>query len=234
MKHKKKQIEWGKITKTLYFGTRILAVVILGLVIYQLFNENSPIEKGLIFSVILQCVLLIVYSFLPVVFERVNEVKIAESMKILILLFGVSTILLGEVFEFYRLNSWWDGLMHFMSGALVAAFAFSLINLINKDALLHLELNPFFVALFAFCFSMAIAVIWELFEFSVDLVSLSNMQRYRDSTTGVPFIGQAALMDTMNDFIACITGTLLICIPGYYQLKYNRNIILLVLPVETK
>lgn len=48
--------------------------------------------------VITQCILLLVYSFIPMIVEKKGNVEISEAMKILFIAFGIDSILIGEIF----------------------------------------------------------------------------------------------------------------------------------------
>ncbi|MFA6611624.1 MAG: hypothetical protein WCS78_04495 [Bacilli bacterium] len=223
-----------KLTAILYLTTRILVLGILGFAIYQMIKEQHYEYDSRNAFIITQCVILLAYSFMPMIVEKQFKVEIPEAMEVLFIFFGIGSLLIGEIIGAYRINSWWDGVMHFMSGSLIAIFSFSLINLIHRSTTFHINLNPFFIVLFAFCFSMTLAVLWEIIEFTIDRTSLSNMQRYRDSITGNAFIGQAALNDTMYDFIFGSLGAMVVCTLEYFKLKCKKKFSLMIEPIHKK
>lgn len=220
-----------KITAICYITTRILVVIILGFAIYQMVVENNYEYDSRNAFIAIQSVLFLAYSFIPMIIEKRWRVEIPESMEILFIIFCIGSLLIGEIVGFYRINSWWDGVMHFMSGSLIAIFSFSLTNLLNKNIKIYQILNPFFMVLFAFCFALTLAVIWEIIEFTIDSITQSDMQRYKDSLTGVPFIGQEALRDTMYDFILGGLGALIVCIIEFFNLKYAKRVDLMIEPL---
>ena len=59
------------------------------------------------------------------------------------------------------------------------------------------SMSPAFVALFTFCFALALDVLWEIYEFTVDALFQTNMQKYA-LEGGEALTGQAALQDTMG------------------------------------
>ena len=67
-----------------------------------------------------------------------------------------------------------------------------------------MNLSPVFIAVFAFCFALALGAVWEIYEFTMDSVFGTNMQKYM-LDNGTALIGQAALQDTMKD-ISVRTG----------------------------
>ena len=102
-----------------------------------------------------------------------------------------------------------------LSGAMLGALGFSLISILNNTKSINVQLSPFFVSLFAFCFSVAIGAIWEIYEYAVDSLLSLNMQKFR-LADGTPLIGQNALADTMKDIIVDTISALVISVAGYY------------------
>ena len=70
-----------------------------------------------------------------------------------------------------------------------------------------MNLSPVFIAVFAFCFALALGAVWEIYEFTMDSVFGTNMQKYM-LDNGTALIGQAALQDTMKDIIVDAIGAL--------------------------
>ena len=59
----------------------------------------------------------------------------------------------------------------------MAAIGFALIDLFNRSDRFSIKMSPYFVAFFAFCFSMTVGVMWEFFEFSMDWFFGMDMQK---------------------------------------------------------
>ena len=73
------------------------------------------------------------------------------------------------------------------------------------------SMSPAFAALFTFCFALALDVLWEIYDFTVDALFQTNMQKYA-LEGGEALAGQAALQDTMGDLIVDFIGALAIAI----------------------
>lgn len=80
--------------------------------------------------------------------------------------------LLGAVYGLYYVTAWWDDLLHVLAGVLFAVCGAYLARYLNRGNETSLALS----VLFGVCFSLAIAVLWELFEYSSDLFLGSDMQ----------------------------------------------------------
>ena len=87
------------------------------------------------------------------------------------------TIPLGEINAFYVKIPVWDTILHTTNGFLMAAIGFALIDLFNRSDRFSIKMSPYFVAFFAFCFSMTVGVLWEFFEFSMDWFFGLDMQK---------------------------------------------------------
>lgn len=154
--------------------------------------------------------------------QRKVRISIPSTMIILYAVFLYCAVFLGEVRNFYYSVPHWDTILHTFSGAALGALGFSMVSLLNKSKSVTFSLSPIFVALFAFCFALMLGVMWEIFEFAVDSVLGTNMQKFA-LETGEALVGQTALADTMKDLIVDALGAFAMSAIGYISLKYNKN-----------
>ncbi len=68
-------------------------------------------------------------------------------------------------------------MLHTLNGFLMAAVGFSMVDILNKNERFKFYLSPMFIAVVSFCFSMTIGVIWEFFEYFMDVVFATDMQK---------------------------------------------------------
>ena len=168
---------------------------------------------------LMQCVLglfLILFSY---ILERKWRIFFPDLMYILVFIFLFCAIYLGEVRSFYYIVPHWDTVLHALSAAMLATLGFSIINLLNSSQKVKVELSPFFVSFFAFCFAIASGAIWEIYEYTFDYILGFNMQKYA-TATGVDLVGRAALYDTMKDIIVDTLSALVMSFIGYCQLRF--------------
>lgn len=227
-----------KIPFAIYTILRLLVIVIM---VAQFFNGN--------YENVFLCILTLILFMLPSIFEMKLKVDFPDAMEVVILLFIFSAEILGEIQEFYIIFPFWDDMLHTINGFLAAAIGFSLIDFFNRSKRLTFHLSPFFVAMFAFCFSMTIGVLWEFFEFFVDTVLKYDMQKDTILTsistvmldpsggnkvvlindiTDMSINGESlglggyldiGLYDTMKDLIVNCIGAILFSIIGYFFIK---------------
>ncbi len=140
----------------------------------------------------------------PIQLERFYHLHIPVVFTSAIIIFTYSTLFLGEVGGFYERLWWWDIFLH--GGA---AIGFGLVGFVFMFMLFggdKYAAPPIAIAWFAFCFSMTIGVLWEVFEFGVDQIFSTNMQR-------------SGLFDTMYDLMVDIIGASLGSAAGFFYLK---------------
>lgn len=169
-----------------------------------------------------ECVFGVVAMLLPGFLKRNIKLSIPSAMVIAYAAFIFCAIYLAEVRSFYNTVPHWDTILHTFSGAAIGALGFSIVSILNDSETTVFTLSPFFVALFAFCFALALGVIWEFYEYTIDGIFDFNMQTYA-LESGEPLIGRAALIDTMKDLIVDAVGALVISIAGYISLKRNKG-----------
>lgn len=114
---------------------------------------------------------------IPKIIDRKLGVSIPVVLETVVLLFIFSAEILGEINAFYVKIPIWDTLLHTTNGFLMAAVGFSLIDIFNRSERFSMKMSPYFVAFTAFCFSMTVGVMWEFFEFGMDLVFHTDMQK---------------------------------------------------------
>lgn len=210
-----------------FIGSFVLfcfTVPIIYLIARMIFpNEALPRITADYLLMLAQCVLGVFACFIPTIVKKRLKLEIPSFMTVVYLLFLYCAIFLGEVRFFYINVKNWDTLLHTFSGVMIGTLGFSFVNILNdnKDDT-HLKLSPFFVAFFAFCFSVMLGTIWEVYEFSADHLLGFNMQKFR-LADGTDLAGHAAISDTMKDIIVDIVGALFAALIGYISLKYKRG-----------
>lgn len=123
------------------------------------------------------CVLTLVLFLIPSFVDRRLKITLPHTLEVIIVLFIFCAEILGEIRAFYLRIPWWDTMLHTMNGFLMAGVGVSMVDIFNRSEKFKFQLSPVFVALVAFCFSMTIGVLWEFFEFSMDLFTFTDMQK---------------------------------------------------------
>lgn len=148
-------------------------VVLRALVLLVLVLEAL---KGDYYNVFL-CGLTLVLFMIPTFVEHRLHIDVPNTLEIIILLFIFSAEILGEIQEYYLMFPFWDTMLHTMNGFLMAAIGIAMADILNRSRKFKVRLSPAFVALVAFCFSMTVGVVWEFFEYGMDLFFHTDMQK---------------------------------------------------------
>ena len=151
---------------TIYVVLRFLVLAVLVL----------EAVKGDYYNVFL-CVLTLVLFMIPTFVEHRLHIDVPNTLEIIILLFIFSAEILGEIQEYYLLFPFWDTMLHTINGFLMAAIGIAMVDILNRSRKFKVRLSPAFVALVAFCFSMTVGVVWEFFEYGMDVFFHTDMQK---------------------------------------------------------
>lgn len=162
----KKEIKAHPVLATVYF---VLRLVVVGMLILNVWEKDY--ESAFI------CGLALILFLVPALLERSLRIDIPSVMEIVILLFIFGAEILGELQNYYQQYPYWDTILHTTNGFLCAAFGFSLVDILTRNKQEKFRLSPVYVTLVAFCFSMTVGVLWEFFEYGMDVLFLTDMQK---------------------------------------------------------
>lgn len=223
---KRIKADWKKIMGAILLITLILSIIYA--VVHIVKSSSNPVSLGSYKKLrndyvlmLLQCVLGLVVMAIPSMIERKWLIDIPNYMYIVYFVFLYCAIYLGEVRSFYYIIPHWDKILHFFSGAMLGALGFTLVDILNNSKRVQVQLSPFFVALFAFCFALALGAVWEIYEYTFDGLLSLNMQKYA-LENGTLLVGRAALTDTMSDIITDAISSLTISVIGFILLKNDK------------
>ncbi|HWS43086.1 MAG TPA: hypothetical protein VN421_08380 [Pseudoflavonifractor sp.] len=147
----------------------VLRLLVIAVMVAQFFNGN--------FENVFLCVLTLILFLVPSFIERTIRIDLPDTLEVIILLFIYAAEILGEIRAYYIQFPYWDTMLHTMNGFLCAAIGFSLLDILNRDDHFSFTLSPLYLAIVAFCFSMTIGVLWEFFEWAMDVFFHLDMQK---------------------------------------------------------
>lgn len=186
----------------------IVTTTIMGIDLIVLLVESQWFNALLVFAIAL-------LVLAPTLLGHRLPVVIPAEFQVLALAFMFSALFLGEVRDFYETFVWWDIALHTSSGLLLGLVGFLLVYILNENERADLYMRPRFVALFAFLFAVAVGAVWEIFEFSMDRLLGTRMQK--------PMLGDdSGLTDTMWDLIVDTAGAMLISGLGWWYM-HNKE-----------
>lgn len=231
----KNYVKKHKAVSAVYLILRLAVIVIM---IPEIFNRN--------YNNVFLCILTLVLFMIPSFVERRIKIDVPDLLEIIILLFIFAAEILGELREYYLTFPYWDTMLHTINGFLCAAIGFALIDILNDSEKISFNVSPLFAAVCAFCFSMTVGVLWEFFEYFMDTVFHSDMQKDDIINTvssvlfhpegrnisqtitvetmtlnGMTFNGyiDIGLRDTMQDMFVNFVGAVVFSVIGYFYVR---------------
>ena len=240
---KKELRENIKKNKKLFILYMVLRGLVILVMVAQFLNKN--------YENVFLCLLTLLLFCIPSVVELRLSIDIPDVLEAIIYMFIFAAEILGEINKYYLIFPQWDTILHTLNGFLAAAIGFSLVNLLNKSQRFTFQLSPVFLAVVAFCFSMTIGVVWEFFEYFMDMNFGLDMQKDTvvhaissvmlnptganrpeaiRGITSVVVNGQElglggyldiGLIDTMNDLLVNFVGASTFSVIGYFSLKHK-------------
>lgn len=234
----REQIKESPVKFAVYLVLRAIVVAVLVLCVLRDDWES-----------VFTCVLTLILFLIPLFVEKSFGIDLPNTLETIILLFVFAAEILGEIGSYYIKYPLWDTMLHTINGFICAAFGFALVDIFNRNKRIKFELSPVFLAIVAFCFSMTIGVLWEFFEFGMDMIFKTDMQKdfvintissvkldptnsnkavIIENITDVAVNGESlglggyldiGLIDTMKDLIVNFIGAVVFSIIGYIYVK---------------
>jgi len=210
---------------------KLVYIIVLVSTVISLIREfNNDIKN------VILCLVSILLYFVPLVSRRIRKV-VPNALRIVLVLFVFSTIVLGEVNNFYELIPIWDDIIHIVQGFFVAWIGFLLGLLIfnkcvyNGDNIdkdknvdrISTKYVKIFIILFSLLLSFGVGTVWEIVEYTVDCNVNVDMQKdnyvYKFSSVLlnsakdnevmiIDDIGYTTIYDKMGDKIITFNGYL--------------------------
>ena len=128
-----------------------------------------------------------------------------------VIIFIFLSMYIGKIKNAYFIFPNWDKFLHLSSGVITTLLALAIIYRIGKKDIEDV-IKIRGIILFLIIFSIAMAGLWEIYEYTTDFLFGLESQR-------------GSLDDTMQDMICATIVTLITCIPLYIDLKRNGKVI---------
>lgn len=228
-KYRQKLVKKNRGNKFLYFFLQILTalVAIASLVTYLINREGGETTANQIFM----CVMALLCLNIPVFLEKKFKLYVPNYITITLYVFIFAHFVLGEVYRAYDNLALFDKILHTTSGVIMSFIGFSFVFMLNKTNPDKVNLSPFFIVLFTFCFTMTTEYVWEIFEYSSDRIFDANMQRWKDGVVEVLENGNvissvpygSGLKDTMGDMMVNVVGCLGVCTYAFIGMKLKPD-----------
>lgn len=152
-----------KTEKWVKLGGTAVCEIFTVITIITLWAGGEPDRLALAFGTLL-------LVLLPMLLEKLFQCRICLPVYIFALAYAIGPML-GHCWKLYYTVPVWDKLLHISGGVMFAILGVYFFDLLTKSKDL-----PVVRTIFALCFSMAIAVLWEFCEFGADTFLGMDMQ----------------------------------------------------------
>lgn len=180
------------------FWTSIMmsGIAVLSVALYLLLGNTGVIQMHKTWYLFI--IGFTVTIWVPVLLELIFKLNVGKLANISYQSFLILSIIVGSLWGVYSKISFYDTLVHILSGVLIAIIAYSLYKNSGKNN--KLSLIWLFVLIFSV--SMMSGGLWEIWEFLTDIILDGNSQ----CVNGL--VGRDAVMDTMVDLLCDFGGGL--------------------------
>ena len=134
-------------------------------------NQHSKNIENVFFALI---TLALTYG--TEIIEKRQRIDIPDILEIVIALFIFAGICLSVQFNLYYRYFWWDDLLHALSGVILGFIGFIVVYRLNYR--FSMDINPALIALFSFTFAVTFGVLWEILEFTGDVLMGTAHQKW--------------------------------------------------------
>lgn len=165
-------------------------------------------DMNVFVSLIITFPCLFLLALVPEIINRIFKYKMSDGLICFYLIFMILALEVGSLYNVYHIVWWYDLFTHFLSGIFMSYIA---VIILDKNKIAFKKHKLFYIT-FIISFSLAIAGIWEICEFSCDSLVGSDTQFVKD--TGVS--------DTMEDMIIAFVGSIITAI--YFYIRRNRKL----------
>ncbi|MCO6474362.1 MAG: hypothetical protein PHW27_11240 [Melioribacteraceae bacterium] len=174
-------------------------------------------------ELIFWALLTLAITYLLDYFENKN-IHIPVILESIVTIYIFAAIFLTTSLDLFTRYVWWDMFLHTFSGMLLAFIGFLGIYKINRSR--SMDLSSFLAAAFAFGFSISLSVLFEIYEFFLDVVFGTRHQSW-GYTNPVFELGNdyqgSGLRDTMTDLICDTVGAFIISLLFYFLYKHEKK-----------
>ena len=181
--------------------TSLIRLILFLTFIYALTSNRTLVQAVAAIAFII--------TFIPFLLSRIFKINIPASFEIIYLMFIYGLLILGELRGFYHGSLWWNILMTFTASLVLGFTGLSVIHVLHKTS--RINTNPLLEAILIFSFALSLATLWEVFEFTLDTLLNSGLQK--------------DLIDTMQDLSINVLGALLVSIAGYNHIRTGNSML---------
>lgn len=179
------------------------------IVVFILLDIGYTIYSGLYGNIknILINISIFPLVFVPTLIRKIFKINFPDTFETLFLIFLFMAQFLGSILGFYSKIPCWDSILHFISGIITSLIGIALLVWFHKYNKKNITFNVLFITITA----IAIAGLWEYFEFIADIFTKGDAQK----------VAETGVTDTMKDMIVATLGSILFSL--FYAYEETRG-----------
>ncbi|WP_106766524.1 hypothetical protein [Paenibacillus faecalis] len=139
---------------------------------------------------------------------KITKSELPSALRFSVLMFIALTMMFANLFSMYGVIPYLDKIEHLLSGIILAFVGLYLFQRMLQHQDKQVQLPGKIAIWFSFWFAVAMAGVWEVYEFTVDHLLGFNSQN-------------GSLKDTMLDIICGIVGAIIASL--YLKVKMKRE-----------
>ncbi len=199
----------------------VFGILTLCFNLWELFSGQVPPLAALV--TIVECLLGIGLIYGPEFLKRFFRVSFPEVIVYFYWFFILISVFIGTCLHMMDIVSFWDKILHLTSPMILTVVGYGILCSLLGDLDTEVSEIPAWVfLLFGFCFAGVCGVFWEFWEWSWDAIGNLNLQRYM-TLDGTPYVGHAALSDTMGDLLINTIGAAIMGVFSWFQHQKNSK-----------
>ena len=176
-------------------------VTIIGTIYMIIFDDEALVDY-------LKDISLMIVMIFPLIINKIFKIKIKENLVLMYTLFVFSAGFLGVTIGLYWIVPGFDKFNHTVSGILSAFVSLLLLDLMHR----YKTRDRLFNIMYMIIFSLAIACLWEIFEYTCNILFGGDAQ----------MVAKTGVNDTMQDMIVAFVGSIITSLIYYF--KYNTSL----------
>lgn len=182
------------------FEIMLAVTTIMGIALRQAQNLGQIILAGLCITI----------PFIITYVTNKKKILMPSNFQLISVLFIILALYFGEIKKFYVKFWWWDLFLHGLFGCYAVIIALNIVQgIIIKGKGTTEKRFIVFTLIFAFCFSITLGTLWEIFEFIGDYFFKTDMVN-------------GGLEDTASDLIIKILFAFITSIICYFY-KFKKK-----------
>lgn len=163
-------------------------------------SQNRPI-------VTLVSIIALAITFIPTILKKFFKIETPAIFEIIYLMAIYGILTLGELRGFFSGLWWWSILTTLTASIALGFVSLTITNLLyikNK-----ISQSPLLIGTIIFSITVTFGVFWEIFEFVLDILIQTDLQRN--------------LIETMQDISINVLGALIVSISGTIYMKNDKE-----------